>query len=70
MSLHYMVTLQYGNLSLGQVYLLKRFIMVKKRFTILICHVDRQKQTFICGIACHRYSTFNQWELVNVFSCV
>lgn len=54
-----MVTLQYGNLSLGQVYLLKRFISMKKRFTILIYHVDRQKQTFICGNACHRYSTFS-----------
>lgn len=54
-----MVTLQYGNLSLRQVYLVKRFISMKKRFTILICHVDRQKQTFICGIACHRYSTFS-----------
>lgn len=65
-----MVTLQYGNLSLGQVYLLKRFINMKKRFTILICHVDRQKQTFICGIACHRCSTFNLRKLINVFSYV
>lgn len=59
MSLRCMVTLQYGNLSLGQVYLLKRFISMKKRFTILIYHIDRQKQTFICGNACHRYSTFS-----------
>lgn len=65
-----MVTLQYGNLSLGQVYLLKRFINMKKRFTILMCHVDRQKQTFTCGIAYHRCSTFGLCKLINVFSCV
>lgn len=70
MSLRCMVTLQYGNLSLGLVYLLKRFIMVKKRFTILICHVDGQKQTFICGVACHRCSTFSLCKLINVFSYV
>lgn len=70
MSLRCMVTLQYGNLSLGQVYLLKRFIMVKKRFTILICHADRQKQTFTCDIACHRCSTFSLCKLINVFSYV
>ena len=44
--------------------------MVKKRFITLIYHMDRQKQTFTCGIACHRYSTFNLYELINVFSCV
>lgn len=65
-----MVTLQYGNLSLRQVYLVKRFISMKKRFTILICHVDRQKQTFTCDIACHRYSTFSLCKLINVFSYV
>lgn len=70
MSLRCMVTLRYGNLSLGQVYLLKRFIMVKKRFTILICYVDRQMQTFICDIACHRCSTFSPCKLINVFSYV
>lgn len=70
MSLRCMVTLQYGNLSLEQVYLLKRFINMKKRFSILICHVVRQKQTFICGIACHRCSTFSLCKLINVFSYV
>lgn len=70
MSLRCMVTLQYGNLSLGQVYLLKRFISMEKRFTILIYHVDRQKQTFTCGIACHRCSTFSLCKLINVFSYV
>ena len=40
MSLRCAVTLQYGNLSLGPVYLLKRFIMVKKRFTTLINPID------------------------------
>lgn len=65
-----MVTLQYGNLSLGQVYLLKRFISMEKRFSILIYHVDGQKQTFTCGIACHRCSTFSLCKLINVFSYV
>lgn len=65
-----MVTLQYGNLSLGLVYLVKRFIMVKKRFIIFIDPIDWQNATFTCGIICHRYSTFNLHELVNVFSCV
>lgn len=65
-----MVTLQYGNLSLGQVYLLKRFISMEKRFTILIYYVDRQKQAFTCGIACHRCSTFSLCKLINVFSYV
>ncbi len=44
--------------------------MMKKRFIILVCHVDMQKQTFTCGIICHRYSIFNLHELINVFSCV
>ncbi len=70
MSLRCMVTLQYGNLSLGQVYLLKRFIMVRKRFTILICHVDRQMQTFTCGIICHKFFIFLICKLINVFSYV
>lgn len=70
MSLRCMVTLQYGNLSLGQVYLLKRFIMVKKRFIIFIDPIDRQNATFTCGIICHRYSIFNLHELINVFSRV
>ncbi len=70
MSLRCMVTLQYGNLSLGQVYLLKRFISMEKRFTILIYYVDRQKQAFTCGIACHRCSTFSLCKLINVFSYV
>ncbi len=43
---------------------------MKKRFTILIYHVDRQMQTFICDIACHRCSTFSPCKLINVFSYV
>lgn len=70
MSLRCMVTLQYGNLSLGQVYLLKRFTSMKKRFIILICHVDRQKQTFTCGIICHKFFIFLICKLINVFSYV
>ena len=70
MSLRCMVTLQYGNLSLGLVYLLKRFIMVKKRFSIVIPFARKQNQTFTCDIVYHRRSTFTLCELVNVFSCV
>ena len=44
--------------------------MVKKRFTILILLVNQQSETFACGIACHRYSTFDFYELINVFSFV
>lgn len=70
MSLRCMVTLQYGNLSLGLVYLLKRFIMVKKRFIIFIDPIDWQNVTFTCGIICHRCSTFSPCKLINVFSYV
>lgn len=70
MSLRCAVTLRYGNLSLGLVYLLKRFIKVKKRFIILICLMNRQNETFTCGIAYHRYFTIDLYELINVFSCV
>lgn len=70
MSLRCAVTLQYGNLSLGPVYLLKRFIMVKKRFIIRIDRMERQNKTFTCDIVYHRCFTFDFYELVNVFSCV
>lgn len=44
--------------------------MVKKRFIILINHIDQQNATFTCGIVCHRYSTFGFYKLINVFSFV
>ena len=68
MSLRCAVAFRYGNHSLGLVYLLKRFIMVKKRFIIFIDPIDWQNATFTCGIICHRYSRFNLHELINVFS--
>ena len=70
MSLRYAVALQYGNHSLGLVYLLKRFIMVKKRFITLINHIDQQNATFTCGIVCHKCSTFGLCKLINVLSYV
>ena len=70
MSLRCAVALRYGNLSLGLVYLLKRFIIVKKRFIIVICFAGKQNQTFTCDIVYHRRSTFTLCELVNVFSYV
>lgn len=50
--------------------MLKRFISMKKRFTILIYQVDRQKQTFTCGIICHKFFIFLICKLINVFSYV
>ena len=50
--------------------MLKRFIMVKKRFTIVICFAGKQNQTFTCDIVYHKRSTFTLCELVNVFSYV